>query len=392
MSKPSKITENHTKNGSSKRAKTSQGSSGENKNAQSFQVPEAPNVTNSSDRDSCSKTVFQDPVLLAQFIRDYSEIPLLKNVRPEDIQNVTNRFVHLFSEDRNSDSINRIQIDGYTPFFVVSLIEHKTYVDYNVTMQILRYMVYIWEDYEKEVKRLHDEWEKTHHTGKNPYRLSFQKDFTYPVIIPVVYYEGSRTWKAPLQLRERICMSEEFASYIPDFSYDLVQLKDYTNEFLLSHADEISLIMMFNKLQNADDISKIQQIPPEQINEIISETPEYLLDIMAQVIRAFLLHINLPIEETDDIVGNIKERKMGYFFEHAEKMDIQEERRLRKEAEERLATREFALTNALTEKDNTIVERENTIAEQKDTIAEQENTIAELMKKLAVYENNQPVK
>ena len=150
-------------------------------------------------------------------------------------------------------------------------------------------------------------------------------------------------------------MSEEFASYVPDFTYDLVQLKDYSNEFLLSHADEISLIMMFNKLQNADDISKIQQIPPEQINEIISETPEYLLDIMAQVIRAFLLHINLPIEETDDIVGNIKERKMGYFFEHAEKMDIQEERRLRRAAEERLA----------------------------NVIAEKDNTIAELMKKLA---------
>ena len=116
-----------------------------------------------------------------------------------------------------------------------------------------------------------------------------------------------------------------------------------------------------------------------------TETPEYLLDIMAQVIRAFLLHINLPIEETDDIVGNIKERKMGYFFEHAEKMDIQEERRLRREAEERLAAKEVALTN-------TLAERENTIAEQKDTIAEQKNTIAELMKKLAVYESNQSVK
>lgn len=30
-----------------------------------------------------------------------------------------------------------------------SLIEHKSYVDYNVVMQILRYMVYIWEDYLK---------------------------------------------------------------------------------------------------------------------------------------------------------------------------------------------------------------------------------------------------
>ena len=90
---------------------------------------------------------------------------------------------------------------------------------------------------------------------------------------------------------------------------------------------------------------------------------------------------------------------MGYFFEHAEKMDIQEERRLRRAAEERLAAREFALTNALTEKDNTITEhentiaeRDNTIAERENTIAEQKNTIAELMKRLAMYESTQPAK
>ncbi len=36
--------------------------------------------------------------------------------------------------------------------FFASLSEHKTKVDYNVSMQMLRYMVYIWEDYEKEME------------------------------------------------------------------------------------------------------------------------------------------------------------------------------------------------------------------------------------------------
>lgn len=37
---------------------------------------------------------------------------------------------------------------------MIALIEHKSTVDYNVTMQLLRYMVYIWEDYEKEQEKL----------------------------------------------------------------------------------------------------------------------------------------------------------------------------------------------------------------------------------------------
>ena len=57
----------------------------------------------------------------------------------------------MFTEERYSDVVNKIRIkEEKTPFYIVSLIEHKSYVDYNVTMQIFRYMAFIWEDYEKE--------------------------------------------------------------------------------------------------------------------------------------------------------------------------------------------------------------------------------------------------
>lgn len=102
------------------------------------------NLSNSSDEDSMSKIVFGDPVLCAQFLRGYVNIPLLKNVQPEDIEDVTTRFVHMFTEERDSDIINKIHIkNNDLPFYIVSLIEHKSKVDYNVVMQILRYMVFI---------------------------------------------------------------------------------------------------------------------------------------------------------------------------------------------------------------------------------------------------------
>ena len=37
--------------------------------------------------------------------------------------------------------------------YLIALLEHKSAVDYNVTMQLLRYMAYIWEDYEKEQEK-----------------------------------------------------------------------------------------------------------------------------------------------------------------------------------------------------------------------------------------------
>ena len=63
----------------------------------------------------------------------------------------------MFTEERDSDVVKKVHMkDGEHTFYLVSLIEHKSNVDYNVVMQILRYMVFIWEDYEREMNRRHE--------------------------------------------------------------------------------------------------------------------------------------------------------------------------------------------------------------------------------------------
>ena len=110
----------------------------------------AEKLHSSKVKDSSSKIIFEDPVLCSQFLKGYVDIPILKDVQPEDIEDVTERFVHMFTEERNSDIVKKVRTKiNDESFFLISLIEHKSVVDYNVVMQILRYMVFIWEDYEK---------------------------------------------------------------------------------------------------------------------------------------------------------------------------------------------------------------------------------------------------
>ena len=68
-------------------------------------------------------------------------------------------------------------------------------------MQILRYMIYIWEDYEKEMAKQH------------PGIIS-RKNFRYPPILPIVYYEGSENWTAPMDISERILCGEAWKIYL----------------------------------------------------------------------------------------------------------------------------------------------------------------------------------
>lgn len=282
-------------------------------------------ISNSNIRDSGGKIIFGDNTLCSQFLRDYIQLPYLKNVQPEDIEDVSDQFVPLFEEERNADRVKKVKIHGESPFFLVSLIEHKTYVDYNVCMQVFRYMVYIWDAYEKEAEKQHK-------------GISKRADFKYPVVLPIVYYEGKKNWTVPLDFHSRICQGDVFEKYIPNFQYYLVPLRNYSNEELLDKADEISLVMLLNKLQTPEDFTKLRQIPSEIVANILQKTPEHIIDIIAKVLRAFLLEANVPLQETEDLVGKVKEKKMARLFENMDKIDIQEERR--KTEEQRRKTEE----------------------------------------------------
>ena len=104
-------------------------------------------ITNRKIADSGGKIIFENPVLCSQLLREYSDLEMLKDIKPEDIEDVTERFIPMFMEERDADVVKKVHLNDEDIF--IALIEHKSGVDYNVCMQILRYMVYIWEDYLK---------------------------------------------------------------------------------------------------------------------------------------------------------------------------------------------------------------------------------------------------
>ena len=173
-------------------------------------------ISNHQVEDNGAKLIFENPTLCAQLLRDYSNIDLLKNVKPEDIKDVTERYIPMFTEERNADVVKQVRVGDDEDIFI-ALIEHKSHVDYNVAMQILRYMVYIWEDYEKQQEKKYK-------------GVSKLKSFKYPPIFPIVYYNGEEKWTADHSFKSRIALSDVFASYIPDFSYHLVNTADYNKE------------------------------------------------------------------------------------------------------------------------------------------------------------------
>lgn len=291
-------------------------------------------------RDISNRNILKDPVLCIQFLKDYVDNDLFKDLKPEDIEDESQKYQAYLGIAFETDTVKKIRMQDGTKgkhFYLISLVEHKSDVDYNVSMQILRYMVCIWHEYGKEMTGL-----------KKGNRKN--KSFRYPPILPIVYYEGTGRWTAPMHLKDRIMMKELFEDYIPDFTYKLIRNHDYSNDELLHNDDEMSLLMMLGKAQTPEDIHNLVNADQDKVTRIIQRAPEQILELIADTVWNLCMKMNVPQNEAEECVKKVRERQMGYWFENMEKMDIQAERRntaeAHKEAEKAKAEAERAKADA----------------------------------------------
>ncbi len=77
-------------------------------------------LNNHQLKDNTSKLIFGDAILCAQFMRDFLDIPLLKNVRPEDIEDVSQRYVPLFTSEREADTVKRVWLSDTESLFFIT--------------------------------------------------------------------------------------------------------------------------------------------------------------------------------------------------------------------------------------------------------------------------------
>lgn len=270
-------------------------------------------VRNTKFKDNGGRMIFENPTLCSQFLREYTGVELFKDIKPEDVEDMTENFLPIFSEERNSDVVKKIHLPDMKESFVIALIEHKSSVDYNVVMQIFHYMSYIWEECRKTFESQSKGITKT-------------KDFRYPPILPIVYYEDTAEWTSVVNLKDRIYLSDMFADYLPDFRYLLFKLQEHGQAELISKRDEISFIMLINKLRDTTQFEDIEF--PEGYLDHIGRAPEDVLLVFSRVIETYLREINLSEEEIHDLTDQIKRGgNMNRLFENFHGYDIQATRR-----------------------------------------------------------------
>jgi len=187
-------------------------------------------------KDNCLKLILGEHELFSEFLRDFINIDILKAVDPADVEDITERFIPLFMDQKDSDVVKRINLKGDRPFFVISIVEHESEVNYRSSFKMLQYIALVLNDYEKEINAANN-------------KISYTKDFKYPPVLPIVFYDGAGKWAAETNFLHRTEMSGVFEKYIPKFEYELISLNEYSTDELVRFGDTLSLIMIIDKIK-----------------------------------------------------------------------------------------------------------------------------------------------
>ncbi|MCL2387362.1 MAG: Rpn family recombination-promoting nuclease/putative transposase, partial [Defluviitaleaceae bacterium] len=173
-------------------------------------------------RDNSVKAILAEPELFVEFLHNFIPVEILKDVAPTDIEDVSERLLSLVSEQKDGDTIKRINLKGDKPLFVITIVEHESSVNFRASFKMLLYIALILNDYEKEVNK-----ESSQNTNKST-KVTLTKDFKYPPVLPIILYAGDDEWTAETNFLNRTEMSDIFEKYIPKFEYELVNLNKYS--------------------------------------------------------------------------------------------------------------------------------------------------------------------
>ena len=157
--------------------------------------------------DKAIKFSFKNKAEAINFFNKFLPSYLLQKLHLDTLELDDNSYVDENLEEDFSDIVYRVMW-GKTPIRVSLLLEHKSYPVAYPHLQLLRYMLNIWE-----------------------YQLE-QKEALAPVI-PIVLYHDEKGWKLRPMYDYFEDLDEKLRQFIPHFEYLFIHLNQYTDEQIM---------------------------------------------------------------------------------------------------------------------------------------------------------------
>ncbi len=176
-------------------------------------------ATLNNPHDRFFKRAFGQREVAGEFLQRFLPAAVVERLDWTTVEPEKDAFWDDTLHEHAADLLYRITLHGGQSGYIHLLFEHKSYVERQINLDLLRYRVRIWEQWGKDFPASLPDTPAT-----DQRRL--------PVIIPVVFYHGTTSWNVPQQFADTVVDEPALHDYIPHVRYHLVDLSHYRDEQL----------------------------------------------------------------------------------------------------------------------------------------------------------------
>ena len=231
--------------------------------------------------DQFFKILFSDPEKVEAYLKGALPEEIAQKLDYSTLTIENNNYVDEQLQDFYADVVYQCQYVDQGRIQLAFLFEHKSFISKYPHLQLLRYMLNIWERRLKEKLPL------------------------LPVI-PMVIYHGKRKWnQKPLNQYFETALPGELYTFIPDFNYLLTNLQDERENTIRDKYDLLSLQMgflMMKSIREKELLEKLEEIF-QGIESLIKEEKEkdYVQQLFVYLYFGTTLEKSLVMEKAFDI-------------------------------------------------------------------------------------------
>ena len=225
-----------------------------------------------------------------EFLEEYLPEEIKKEIEIGSIRIEKDTYITEELEEYYTDILYKVKIRGVEGYIFI-LIEHKSYEEEYLEIQILNYMLRIWTREVEEIKK-----------GRRKRKLSY--------ILPIVIYHGRRKFKEK-KIRELIEIKGELRrDVIPWFKYLVYDIPRMSTEEIEKARDEIKIVMKIIKYINEENKGEKEKFKI-RLKELIKEIQESSIKNKNELIKKIFIYTILSIKniEYEEIREIIEENK-----------------------------------------------------------------------------------
>jgi predicted transposase/invertase (TIGR01784 family) len=171
--------------------------------------------------DKFFKEVWSRSEVAWDFLSHYLPAAVVEKFTPGALSLSKDSFIDEQLREHFSDLLYRVELREGGSAYVYVLLEHKSYPDPWVCLQLLRYLLRIWElEVKQDAKQL-------------------------TPVIPLVLHHGRGRWTVKRQLAGLFTHLKGFEAYLPDFHYELCDVTQQEDQAIQGQVQLRVALLLF---------------------------------------------------------------------------------------------------------------------------------------------------